>query len=95
MVRRLERLASEVHHAKVVKPPDMGRNAAKVEGLDELLRGLHEAAAFLPQGPYQPALRKACPFDGPLQAGHALGDPGEELGRVSCPKPVLGQASEC
>ena len=88
VVRRLERLASEVHHAKVVKPPDMGRNAAKVEGLDELLRGLHEAAAFLPQGPYQPALRKACPFDGPLQAGHALGDPGEELGRVSCPKPV-------
>ena len=58
VVRRLERLLHEVHHTKTVVPSDMGRNAVKVEGLDFLLRELHEAAAQLPKFPIKTVRRR-------------------------------------
>ena len=47
VVRRFERLVTEVHHTQMVTFKDMGRNATKVESLDSTLQRLHEAAAEL------------------------------------------------
>ena len=91
VVRRLERLISEVHQTKTVKPSDMGRNAAKVEGLDSLLCELHGVAATLPRGPYESALRKADESERCLAAGHELSHPGEVLGTFSFPNPVMAK----
>ena len=47
VVRRFERLVTEVHHTQTVTFKDMGRNATKVESLDSTLQRLHKAAAEL------------------------------------------------
>ena len=91
VVRRLERLMAEVHQTKTVRPSDMGRNAAKVEGLDSLLCELHEAAAELPKGPYESALRKADVAQRSLVTGHELSSPGEEIGTFAFPNPVMAK----
>ena len=94
-MRRLERLLHEVHHTKTVVPSDMGRNAVKVEGLDFLLRELHEAAAQLPKVPYQDRSAKTGRTE-LLAPGHELCPPGEELGIFTvspCPCKARGRKS--
>ena len=95
VVKRLETMFSSLEAVGDIGPSQMGRAAAKNEGLDSLLHDLHERAAFLANVGYATCSSKvtgdtACP----VKPGHQSGDAGVVVGRISRGTPILAKDIE-
>lgn len=83
IVRRLERLVSEVQYAQVVTPQHMGRNATKVENLDSLLQQMFEVASSSQANSYENVKERSRPGSHVAKVGHEHGSHPEVIGKHS------------
>ena len=96
VVRRLESFLEDVRDCGVVGPAEMGRSAAKVEGLDVVLSRLHAST----EGLVPEAYAKSCAAGGPvestskLQLGSDTLDCGVVVGKLKSGTPVLAKEIE-
>ena len=94
VVRRFERLVTEVHRTQTVTFRDMGRNASKVESLDFTLCQLHEAAAALCTDGYDQVRSHVNASSSFSMLGHELGAPGEVVGHMPQSASIIAKKVE-
>ncbi|CAL1137610.1 unnamed protein product [Cladocopium goreaui] len=94
VVEHFERLMADVAESGDIDAAAMGRSAAKVEGLDEILIDLQRQAVSWTEAGYEHRWRAqsgVCTAR-PWAAGHCLADPGVVVGKLKTGAPVLAKS---
>eukprot|EP00435_Cladocopium_sp_Y103_P042123 s672_g11.t1 len=94
VVKHFDRLIADVAKSGDIDAAAMGRTAAKVEGLDEILCELQQQAVSWTEAGYEHWWRAqsgVCTAR-PQPAGHGLADPGEVVGKLKMGAPVLAKS---
>ena len=94
VVEHFERLMADVAESGDIDAAAMGRSAAKVEGLDEILIDLQRQAVSWTEAGYEHRWRAqsgVCTAR-PRAAGHCLADPGVVVGKLKTGAPVLAKS---
>ena len=95
VVTQLEKFYWEVSFDGDIGPAEMGRTAAKIESLDELLWSLQDQASRLHAGDYRTKLRlDELQRPEPLRPGRCEGDLGTVVGSMSTAMPVQAKELE-
>ena len=91
---RMERFFQEIKEVKI-GPAQMGRTAAKMEGLNKLVAELHKEAISVLGSGYGSYLHSNGQLaQEPAKPGHALVEPGKVVGAVSYGAPVLAKDAD-
>eukprot|EP00438_Fugacium_kawagutii_P028399 Skav205712 [mRNA] locus=scaffold608:43274:44422:- [translate_table: standard] len=93
VVRRLERALEDVASSGDIDAKAMGRTAAKVEGLDDMLHVLEEQARELKVSFYEQKFKAqlSSSTKSVLAPGHQLTDPGVVVGKLKKGSPALAK----
>ena len=92
VVRRLERLIEDVSLSGEIGPKEMGRTAARLEGLEEVIHEMHVFARKL--APQEYLRRSLFAKSSPLKAGCDAGSRGSVIGKLKSNSMVLAKEVE-
>ncbi len=91
-VKRLEGYLEDLVRVGDVGPAEMGRAAAKMEGLDSLLGELHDVALALAPNGYMERSVFSSNSQSSLLPGHCQGESGTVVGKLSKGAPILAKS---